>query len=154
LLAHTQVVTLDMGLAGCFVLAIYAVIRYVRRTTARTLWGAGIAFALAMLVKFTAILLLPIYAFLCLIRSARPGAAAAWSTLGRLTLVMAAATVGLAFVAYAFQIGARGANWDLVRFLATHTGQSSIPVRAALKLSQVPRPAPEFWEGVSFQLKH
>ena len=161
LLAHTQLATLDMGLAGCVALAIYAVIRYLKRPTPGTLWGAGGAFALAMLVKFTAIVLVPIYALLCVMRYVRRGArgaslawASAWTSLWRLAVVVAAATLGLAFVAYAFQIRQSEPDWDLVRFLQAHAGPSSIPIRALLKVSHVPRPAPDFWAGVSFQLKH
>jgi hypothetical protein len=62
LLAHAGVVTMDMGLTACFVLASYLFWRTLREPGLLRAALCGAALGLALLVKFIAALLLPIWA--------------------------------------------------------------------------------------------
>jgi len=62
LLAHAGVVTMDMGLTACFVLASYLFWRYLREPGPLRAASCGAALGLALLVKFIAALLVPIWA--------------------------------------------------------------------------------------------
>ena len=64
LLAHAGVVTMDMGSTASFVLASYAFWRYLREPGLLRAAACGAALGLALLAKFTASLLLPIWAII------------------------------------------------------------------------------------------
>jgi hypothetical protein len=66
ILAHGHYVTTDIGAALGMLLAIYYFLKYLFESTNKNLVWAGIAFGIAQLVKFSAVLLVP-YFFLVLI---------------------------------------------------------------------------------------
>ncbi len=67
IVAHSSLVTTDIGLALGFLLAILSFHGYLQRPTRRRLLIATAAFAAALLAKFSAIILLPIYLLLFLL---------------------------------------------------------------------------------------
>ncbi len=105
ILAHAGVAATDLGAACTLFAATYTFWRWLRRTRGpswQRLWVAGIVLGLALGVKTTALLLLPVFvALLFLARPARPPV--------RPYLVQALAGGGIAFVVlwalYRFEIG-------------------------------------------------
>lgn len=63
MIAHARYVTTDMGAAFGFVLAIYFFVKYINRPTKKHLVYAGLALGTAELLKFSAILLIPLFVF-------------------------------------------------------------------------------------------
>lgn len=64
ILAHGHYVTTDIGASLGFILAIYFFGRFMMHTTRKNLAYAGIAYGIAQLLKFSAILLIPLFVFL------------------------------------------------------------------------------------------
>jgi hypothetical protein len=64
ILAHGHYVTTDVGASLGFILAIYFFGRFMLHTTKKNLTYAGIAYGIAQLLKFSAILLIPLFVFL------------------------------------------------------------------------------------------
>ena len=64
LIAHSRLVTMDLGLSCFFVLTLYFLWRFVRAGGRGNLTGAGIGLGLALATKFSAVLLLPAAALL------------------------------------------------------------------------------------------
>ena len=108
LIAHGRYTTNDFFTALFFFLAVIAWVQYLLTRRTRDLALAGAALGLALLTKFSAVLLLPIFVVLYLIR--------AWQEEGRntptrlsverffaSTLVMAAIVVALIVAAYGFK---------------------------------------------------
>lgn len=63
-LAHSHLVTTDLGIAFFIFLALVALSGFLSKPSWKTLSGATVALALAQLAKFSAVLLIPFYAFL------------------------------------------------------------------------------------------
>ena len=150
IMAHSQLVTTDVGLAALFALAVYVLVRYLGRPTRLNLWLVGGAFALALLAKFSAVFIIPTYALITLVHLARRGWSALWSSWWRLSAVMVAATIVLTFVAYGFEMRTIGrAPASAVAFLERHTSPSSAVRGVILAVgSNIPVPAPSFWKGM------
>ncbi|MBI4359199.1 MAG: glycosyltransferase family 39 protein [Candidatus Nealsonbacteria bacterium] len=66
LLAHGRLVTTDVGAALGVVLASYYFLRFLKDSSKRNLAAAGVALGLALLTKFSTILILPFLGFLIL----------------------------------------------------------------------------------------
>lgn len=64
ILAHGHYVTTDIGASLGFILAIYYFGRFMMHSTRKNLVYAGIAYGIAQLLKFSAILLIPLFVFL------------------------------------------------------------------------------------------
>lgn len=64
ILAHGHYVTTDIGASLGFILAIYFFGRFMMHSTRKNLIYAGIAYGIAQLLKFSAILLIPLFLFL------------------------------------------------------------------------------------------
>lgn len=64
MLAHARYVTTDVGAALGFVLALYFFVKFSNQPSKKNLVYAGLAFGLAQLLKFSLILLLPLYVFI------------------------------------------------------------------------------------------
>lgn len=64
ILAHGHYVTTDIGAALGFILAIFFFSRFMMHDTRKNLAYAGIAYGIAQLLKFSAILLIPLFLFL------------------------------------------------------------------------------------------
>ncbi len=60
-LAHGHYVTTDIGATLGILLALYAFVRYLQHPSGRWLFLSGIAFGIAQLMKFSAILLIPVF---------------------------------------------------------------------------------------------
>ena len=69
MLAHTRLVTTDLGMGLFYLAAVYAVYRAGCRLTPLTLVMPGIALGLALATKYSALLLIPVMALLLLARS-------------------------------------------------------------------------------------
>ncbi len=63
MIAQARYVTTDMGAAFGFVLAIYFFVKYINQPSKRYLTYAGLTFGIAQLLKFSAILLIPLFIF-------------------------------------------------------------------------------------------
>ncbi|MFY9493520.1 MAG: glycosyltransferase family 39 protein [Minisyncoccia bacterium] len=63
IIAHARYVTTDVGAALAFVLAIYFFVKYISQPSKKHLIYAGLAFGAAQLIKFSAILLIPLFIF-------------------------------------------------------------------------------------------
>ncbi|HPW34597.1 MAG TPA: glycosyltransferase family 39 protein [Candidatus Paceibacterota bacterium] len=68
ILAHGHYVTTDIAAALGFFLGMYGFIRYLMAPSKKRLWLAGIAFGIAMLMKFSTVLLIPLFVFFIIIR--------------------------------------------------------------------------------------
>lgn len=66
-LAHGRLVTTDVGAALGVVLATYFWLKFLENPTPKNIILAGLIFGLAMLIKFSLILLIPFFAFITLI---------------------------------------------------------------------------------------
>lgn len=67
ILAHGHYVTTDIGASLGFILAIYFFGRFMMHNTRKNLIYAGIAYGIAQLLKFSAILLIPLFLFLIVV---------------------------------------------------------------------------------------
>jgi len=68
-LAHTRYVTTDVGAAAAFFIATYYLIKWLKQPAKKNLIIAGIVYGLAMLTKFSLVLLIPYFIFLTIIYS-------------------------------------------------------------------------------------
>jgi len=66
-LAHDHLVTTDVGSAAFIFMATYAFVRFIKQPNTRNLVIFGIAFGVAQLVKFSAVVLFPLFALLTLV---------------------------------------------------------------------------------------
>jgi len=64
LLAHGRLVTTDVGIAVGVLISFYYFLRALREPTKKNIFFAGIGFGLALLLKFTAVFLMPCFIFL------------------------------------------------------------------------------------------
>lgn len=67
LLAHSSLVTTDLGAAFGFFIGIATFIRFLEAPSWRNLFIAGVAFGIAQLLKYSVVLLIPIYGVLILL---------------------------------------------------------------------------------------
>ncbi|MBI2465774.1 MAG: glycosyltransferase family 39 protein [Candidatus Sungbacteria bacterium] len=63
IIAHGRYVTTDVGAALAFVLALYFFVKFINQPSKKNLVYAGLAFGLAQLMKFSLILLVPLFIF-------------------------------------------------------------------------------------------
>jgi hypothetical protein len=66
-LAHSRYVTTDVGAAAAFFIAIYYLIKWLQKPNKRNLVWAGLTFGLALLTKFSLVLLIPYFIFLVIV---------------------------------------------------------------------------------------
>lgn len=62
-IAHARYVTTDVGAALAFVLAIYFFVKYINHPSGKHLVYAGLVFGVAQLIKFSLVLLIPLFIF-------------------------------------------------------------------------------------------
>lgn len=101
-LAHGRLVTTDAGAAAAMTLALYAAWRFVQRPGTSRAVALGVAFGLAQLVKFTAVLLVVVLATQFVLAWYRAGPAARCA-IARGALVGAAVALGVVHAGYGFQ---------------------------------------------------
>ena len=68
IIAHAGLAATDLAVAAFYVAALYAWVRFLRRGDVRWLGAAGVALGLALSVKFSALLLLPTFFVLLVVR--------------------------------------------------------------------------------------
>jgi len=68
-LAHGRYVTTDVGAAAAFFIATYYLVKWLRQQNKKNLILAGLVFGLAMLTKFSLVLLIPYFIFLVVVWS-------------------------------------------------------------------------------------
>jgi len=66
-LAHSRYVTTDVGAAAAFFIATYYLVKWLQQSNKKNLVKAGLAFGLAMLTKFSLVLLIPYFIFLVVV---------------------------------------------------------------------------------------
>jgi len=66
-LAHSRLVTTDVGAAAAFFIALYYFVRWLKKQNLTNLIFAGVALGLAFLTKFSLILIIPLFGFLTLV---------------------------------------------------------------------------------------
>ncbi len=66
-LAHGRYVTTDVGAAAAFFIATYYLIKWLQKPTKRNIVWAGLVFGLALLTKFSLVLLIPYFIFLVVV---------------------------------------------------------------------------------------
>jgi len=66
-LAHGRLVTTDVGAAAAFFIATYYLVKWLQQSNKKNLVKAGLAFGLAMLTKFSLVLLFPYFVFLVVV---------------------------------------------------------------------------------------
>ena len=66
-LAHSRYVTTDVGAAAAFFIATYYLVKWLRQSSKKNLIKAGLVFGLAMLTKFSIVLLIPYFIFLVVV---------------------------------------------------------------------------------------
>jgi len=66
-LAHSRYVTTDVGAAAAFFIATYYLVKWLQQSNKRNLIKAGLVFGLAMLTKFSLVLLIPYFIFLVVV---------------------------------------------------------------------------------------
>jgi len=118
ILAHGRLITTDMPVALTFFLAVYALQRFVTRTTYRTLLFAGFSLGLALGAKISSVILLPLFAVMLMPWVAKPD----WlrtvkqrQGLLRFPVVWLVGIVGVAlmtlWVIYGFEVGPYLPGW-------------------------------------------
>ncbi|MBL7154988.1 MAG: glycosyltransferase family 39 protein [Candidatus Portnoybacteria bacterium] len=66
-LAHSRYVTTDVGATAAFFIATYYLVKWLRQSSKKNLIKAGLVFGLAMLTKFSLVLLIPYFIFLAIV---------------------------------------------------------------------------------------
>ena len=133
IVAHSQLVTHDVPVSFFFFTATYCLWRYLETNRVRNLIWTGIVFGLAQGSKFSAALLVPVFAAVVFLWSWR---GPSWQ--GRLRSTMNRA-VGLLAI-----FGMGGLTlWALYRFSIHPLPGSSLPV-----------PAPAYWEDMLWEVKY
>ena len=66
-LAHSRYVTTDVGAAAAFFIATYYLVKWLQQSSKKNLIKAGLVFGLAMLTKFSLVLLIPYFIFLVVV---------------------------------------------------------------------------------------
>jgi 4-amino-4-deoxy-L-arabinose transferase-like glycosyltransferase len=144
LMAHSGLVTTDLG-ATCFIFgAIYFAWRLSRNFHAGNLFGLAAFFTLAHVSKYSAVLLSPIVVALLLARSfntapwpSRIGSSGSLATRGRRALCSTLTVVGLLLLAYGALWAVYGFRYaptpsGVERFVATGTTRSAFPTAIRL----------------------
>jgi hypothetical protein len=127
-LAHARLVTTDLGVS-CFLFgSIYFLWRTTRRLTPLNLSGAAIFTGLALVTKYSALILLPVIPLLLVSRVWRPGWPGAWGgdgwtgrTLRAATIVLVLALAGYAatWAVFGFRYAPTPAPLDQHRFVTS-----------------------------------
>lgn len=104
-LGHSHLVTTDVPLSLFFLLSIYYFGRYIKKPSRKNLWIGAIVFALAILTKYSALILIPVLALLYLInwRLNKNTNKLGLKKFVKLFLVYLATTVVLTLVVYGFE---------------------------------------------------
>lgn len=158
LLAHGRLVTTDVAAAFGAVLALHFWVRFLKEPTKKHVLYAGLAFGIAMLLKFSLILLVPVFALLTLLYPFLAGFS--WPRLGSYLLkAFLAGLVGLILViwpTYAWHT----ANYPMERqvrdTIADLSPSQILPHEAlVIEMAKQPllRPMAQYLRGVGMALQ-
>lgn len=67
ILGHNHFVTTDLGIAAFIVFSLYYFLRFIKEPSAKNIWLAGLFLGLVQLVKFSSVLLFPVFGLLIII---------------------------------------------------------------------------------------
>lgn len=111
-IAHSRFVTTDLAAAFGFFIGIAAFLSFLRAPTGKNTLIAGLAFGVAQLLKFSLILLVPVYAILCIawiITQVHPSSKERLRLSLRLlgkAIVIAIVAIALIWIVYAYSVSA------------------------------------------------
>ncbi len=126
-LAHGALVTTDVGISCCIFIALYLAYRYAKRPSPIRLLLVGLATGLALVTKFTGLLLFPMLFLLAVTESI---AARDWRLLARRTtalIVVGAIAFGVLWSFYGFRYRARPDGREMNPTLAAYLTQLPDP---------------------------
>jgi tetratricopeptide (TPR) repeat protein len=137
-LAHGALVTTDVGISCCIFIALYLAYRYAKRPSLIRLLLVGLATGLALVTKFTGLLLFPMLFLLAVTESI---AARDWRLLARRTtalIVVGAIAFGVLWSFYGFRYRARPDGREMNPTLTAYLTQLPDP-QDAKRLATVAR---------------
>lgn len=147
LIAHSGLVTTDLGAAAMYALACYALFKLDEKWSAWRLAFVGAAFGLAMLTKFSCLALLPLAPLLLVVAAlTRRGERPTW----RKALARGAITLGVIAVSCVLIINAGyGFKGRFKSWRSFETEMEPLATMAASPVGALPAPFPEhFLEGL------
>lgn len=157
IIAHSQLVTTDLGVTLCIVIAVFCWIRYLHAPTRGHLFLAALTFALAQVAKFTALVLGPIFVLLAVFFHAHHSALDLRQSARRYAGVLGAfalTTAVMVVMVYGFE-------WAAVRdfpaaeaFLTSRFRPASLVGRVVEVLGSIPLPAYSYWKGLFLQFRN
>ena len=112
-LAHGRLVTTDVGAAFGAVIAVYYWLEFLKHPTKGSIVGAAIAFGIAMLLKFTLVLLIPFFGLITIFYALLSGSPQKVKNMGKYILF----SFGILIIAFLFII------WPLYQFHILHYPQ-------------------------------
>lgn len=156
-LAHGRLVTTDIGAALGATLATYFWLEFLKNKTKKSLIFAGLAFGLAMLIKFSLILLIPFFAIITFVFAwlQDDGARKFMNLLKYGSLGILAGIIGVVFViwpVYTFQVSGYPRERqikDTIDLLnTTNIPDSIIKINILLDQNKITRPLGEYFLGI------
>jgi len=156
-LGHAAVATSDMAITAALAMYVYVLMRWLDEPTPERTVMLGLAAGAALLVKFSALLFLPVASAVTLLiddpreRPRRPGG---WKSCG-LQLGFAMLLAGyIVWAGYRFSFGPlRPLEQRNAEFGRHAFADDSLALWADQTLSSLPLPAPEFFEGATWLLR-
>jgi hypothetical protein len=156
-LAHGRLVTTDIGAAFGVVFATYFWLEFLKKVTAKSIILAGLAFGLAMLIKFSLILLIPFFAIVTFIFAwLQDDGARKFSNLIKYgSLGILAGIIGVVFViwpVYAYHVAGYPQErqikdtQDLLN--TTNIPDSVIKINILLDSNKITRPLGQYFLGI------
>jgi 4-amino-4-deoxy-L-arabinose transferase-like glycosyltransferase len=155
-LAHGRLVTTDVGAAFGVVLASYFWIKFLKNPTKKYVIFAGLAFGVAMLIKFSLVLLIPFFAIITLVWAfIKNDGKKLVSILKYSGLAVLAAVIGVVFViwpVYAFHVSNYPQDRqikDTRDFLATtNVPEFAVNFNVWLEQNNITRPLGQYLLGI------
>lgn len=173
ILAHSRLVTTDLGVTAFSTIALYYFYRFHKEPDTKHLVLSGITFGLAQVSKFSAVLLIPVYLILSLLRIfsgkeiASPLSFPVKGSSNKGKLLTEFVSLALIFlVGFAVIFLTYGAKVSPIYSLKAHGGkhpqvlERMWPKRSPIKsvayfvLEEVPVPAGGWFRGLSSQMRH
>lgn len=173
ILAHSRLVTTDLGVSAFSTIAIYFFYRFHKQPNAKNLVLSGLTFGLALASKFSAVVLIPIYVVLSLFRvlSGREGSSSlqfllGGNTLGRKLLGEIASFALISVIGLSVIFLTYGAKVSPIYSLSAHggkhpevlekmwPGESWMKGASYFLLEKVPVPAGGWFRGLFSQIRH
>ncbi|MBI4137714.1 MAG: glycosyltransferase family 39 protein [Candidatus Sungbacteria bacterium] len=156
-IAHSRYVTTDIGAALGFFIGIIAFVRFLESPTKKNLLAAGIAFGIAQLLKFSLILLVPMYAILIMLwvfsreyqtffERLRSAAALALKTAG--VCVIGIGTIWIVYGLFTWNYPQEKQRRDAETILSNNPARPLVEFDLALAENRITRPLAYYGLGV------